>query len=161
MLRIFHGEEISLTANDLRPTIRNCIKYWQPTLTQKRCKLTVDLSASMPVLCQAEDTQALIQGMFDLTVGRLAHDGELSVVGCRGANSIEFEIADTGYQLNCDVRFDRKIFPPRAVVNDRRLTVLQTLAQSFQGRIWATPCPQGGMAWTLRLPSRVATRRAA
>ena len=161
MLRIFHGEEISHTANDLRPTIRQCIKHWQPTLAQRGCKLTVDLSGSMPVLCQAEDTHALIQGMFDLTVSRLADGGELSVVGCRGGNSVEFEIADTGYQLNCDVRYDRKFFPPRAVLNDRRLTLLQTLAQSFQGRIWATPCPQGGMAWTLRLPSRVATRRAA
>ena len=161
MLRIFHVEEISHTANDLRPTIRQCIKLWQPTLSQKGCKLTVDLNVSMPVLCQAEDTHSLIQGMFDLTVGRLAHGGELSVVGCRGANSIEFEIADSGHQLTCDVRYDRKMFPPRAVMHDRRLTVLQTLAQSFQGRIWATPCPQGGMAWTLRLPSRVATRRAA
>ena len=161
MLRIFHGEEISLTANDLRPTIRQCIKHWQPLLAEKNCRLTVDLNASMPVLCQAEDTATLIQGMFDLTVGRLAEGGELSVVGCRGSHAIEFEIADSGQQLKCDSRFDRKIFPPRAVVNNRRLTVLQALAETFQGRIWATPCPQGGMAWTLRLPSRVATRRAA
>lgn len=161
MLRIFYGEEISHTANDLRPTIRQCIQQWQPTLARNDCKLSIDLNVSMPVLCQAEDTHTLIQGMFDLTIGRLARGGELLVVGCRGANSIEFEIADSGLQLNCDVRNDRKIFPPGAVVHDRQLTVLQTLAQSFQGRIWATPCPQGGMAWTLRLPSRVATRRAA
>ncbi|MGN6135032.1 MAG: hypothetical protein ACTHOU_11070 [Aureliella sp.] len=161
MLRIFHGEEISHTANDLRPTIRQCIKYWQPTLQQRGCKLTVDLSISMPVLCQAEDTHALIQGMFDLTVGRLADGGELSVVGCRGTSAIELEIADSGQQLHCDVRCDRKLFPPRAVVHDRRLVLLQTLAQSFQGRIWATPCPQGGMAWTLRLPARIVSRRAA
>jgi hypothetical protein len=161
MLRIYHGEEISHTANDLRLTIRQCIKHWQPILAQKHCQLTIDLSTSMPVLCQAEDTLTLIQGMFDLTVGRLADDGELSVVGCRGANMIELEIADSGTPLNCDTRYDRLTFPPRAVVNDRRLTVLQTLALAFGGRIWATPCPQGGMAWTLRLPARVATKRAA
>lgn len=161
MLRIFHGEEISHTANDLRTTIRQCIKHWQPLLAQKGCRLTVDLSISMPVLCQAEDTHALLQAMFGLAIGRLAAGGELSVIGCRGANSVEIEIADSGQQLNCDVGYDRKLFPPKAVVHDRRLTVLQTLAESFQGRIWATPCPQGGMAWTLRLPSRVVTRRVA
>lgn len=161
MLRIYHGDEISHTANDLRLTIRQCIKHWQPVITQKNCQLTIDLSASMPVLCQAEDTFSLIQGMFELTVGRLADHGELSIVGCRSSKLIELEIADSGAPLSCDMRYDRLTFPPRAFVNDRRLTVLQTLAIAFGGRMWATSCPQGGMAWTLRLPARVATKRAA
>jgi hypothetical protein len=119
------------------------------------------LNSSMPVLCQAEDTHSLLQGMFDLTVSRLAEGDELSIIGCRGSNSVELEIADSGAPLNCELRYDRLTFPPRSVVNDRRLIVLQTLALSFGGRIWATPCPQGGMAWTLRLPARVTAKRAA
>lgn len=161
MLRIFHGEEISHTANDLRPTIRQCIKRWQPALARKNCKLTMDLGTSMPVLCQAEDTQALIDGMLDLAISRLADCDELAIVGCRSTNAVDLEIADSGAPLNCEARYDRLSFPTRSVVNDRRLTLLQTLALSFGGRIWATPCPQGGMAWTLRLPSRVSAKRTA
>lgn len=161
MLRIFHGEEISHIANDLRPTIRQCVKRWQPALNRRNCRLTMDLTTSMPVLCQAEDTQSLIDGMLDLAIGRLADCGELAIVGCRGSNAVDLEIADSGAVMNCEVRYDRLTFPTRSLVNDRRLTLLQTLALSFGGRIWASPCPQGGMAWTLRLPSRVAAKHAA
>ncbi len=161
MLRIYNGEEISHTANDLRIVVRQCIKQWQPVLAQKQCQVTIDLNVSMPVLCQAEDTQSLLSGMFELTVGRLSERGELSIIGCRSAGAVELEIADSGATLPCDSRLDRLVFPPRAVMRDRQLTVLQALALSFGGRIWATPCPQGGMAWTLRLPGRVANKRAA
>lgn len=161
MFRIVHGEEISHTANDLRVIIRQCIKQWQPQIQQKKCQLAVDLNMSMPVLCQAEDTQSLLNGLFELAVGRLSEEGELSIVSCRGAGVVELEIADSGATLPCESRFDRLTFPPRALVHDRQLTLLQTLALSFGGRILAAPCPQGGMAWTLRLPGRVSTKRAA
>lgn len=161
MLRIYTGDEISRTANDLRTIVRQCIKQWQPTLTAKRCQLSIDLHASLPVLCQSEDTYSLIHGIFEMTIERLPDQGELSIVGCRGAGAIELEIADSGNQLDCETRYDRLTFPTRAVVNDRRLAILQNLAMTFGGRMWATPCPQGGMAWTLRLPGRVTAKRAA
>ncbi len=161
MFRIYHGDEISHTANDLRSVIRQCIKQWQPKIAAKHGSLTVDLNAALPVLCQAEDTETLINSLFELTINRLPDGGELSVVGCRTAGVVELEIADSGSILACDVRYDRLTFPTRTVVNDRQLTILQTLALSFGGRIWAAPCPQGGMAWTLRLPARVSNKRAA
>lgn len=160
MLRIFHGEEISHTANDLRSVVRQCIKHWQPIIAQKECCLAVDLSSSMPVLCQAEDTYSLLDGLFDLAVSRLASSDELSVIGCRGSGSVDLEIADSGAFSSNEIHYDRLAFPPRSLCN-RRLTVLQTLAISFGGRVWANTCPQGGVAWTLRLPSRVTTKRAA
>ncbi len=163
MLRIFQddGDEFAHVANDLRTVIRSCMKTWQPELAKKNCKVSCDLSASMPVLCQAEDTLPLLQGMFELTVNRCAAGGELSIVGCRAANVVELEIADSGNALSCEPRYELRVFPPKSVVNDRQLIVLQNLAVNFGGRIWATPCPQGGMAWTLRLPGRVANKRAA
>lgn len=161
MLRIYHGDEIAYVANDLRIILRQCLKSWQTVLADKGCRCSLDLSASMPVLCQAEDTRPLIQGLFELTVGRLGTGGELSIVGCRGANAVEVEFADTGSVLQSESPADRVLFPPRAIVRDRHLTILQTLALSFGGRIWATPCPQGGMAWTLRLPARAALKRMA
>ena len=161
MFRVFHGDEMSHTANDLRVIVRQCLKHWQPQIVQKQCQVSVDLSASMPVLCQAEDTLALLNGLFGLAIGRLSAGGELSVVSCRGAGVVELEIADNGSELECESPADRLVFPPRGLVHDRQLTVLQTLALSFGGRIWCLPCPQGGMAWTLRLPGRVANKRAA
>lgn len=160
MLQIFQGEEISHTANDLRSVIRQCIQQWQPLIAQKECRLSVDLSNSMPVLCQAEDTHSLLDGMFDLAVSRLATGDELSVIGCRALGSVDLEIADSGAYSSNEYRYDRLAFPPRSLCN-RRLTVLQNCAVSFGGRVWATTCPQGGVAWTLRLPSRVTTKRAA
>jgi hypothetical protein len=164
MLRVYYdddSEEISHTANDLRIVIRKCIKNWQATLTQKQCQLSIDLNTSMPVLCQAEDTHSLINGLLELAISRLSEQGELSIVSCRGAGVVELEVADSGATVPCEARFDRLTFPPRNLAHDRQLVLLQTLALSFGGRIWAAPCPQGGMAWTLRLPGRVATKRAA
>lgn len=161
MFRVFNGDEISHTANDLRVVVRQCIKRWQAQIIQKHCQLSVDLSASMPVLCQAEDTDTLLNGLFDLAVGRLSDGGDLSIVSCRGPGVVELEIADSGAAVPCESPAERLMFPPRGLVHDRQLTLLQTLACSFGGRIWSAPCPQGGMAWTLRLPGRVATKRAA
>lgn len=151
MFRVFYGDEISHTANDLRVVVRQCIKQWQPKLAQKGCKATIDLNISMPVLCQAEDTYTLLNGLFELAMSRLGEGGELAIVSCRGAGLVELEIADSG-AMPCE---------SPTPVHDRQLVLLQTLALSFGGRVLATPCPQGGMAWTLRLPGRVATKRAA
>ena len=160
MFRIFHGDEISHTANDLRTVIRQCLKHWQPIVAQKQCGMAIDLSSSMPVLCQAEDTHALLEGMFELAVSRLTSGDELSIIGCRGAGTVELEIADSASPSVEEARYDRLAFPPR-MLSERRLLVLQTLALSFGGRVWANRCPQGGVAWTLRLPSRVTAKRAA
>ncbi|MFO1065102.1 MAG: hypothetical protein U0892_14650 [Pirellulales bacterium] len=161
MLRIFQPDEIGPTANDLRPTIRQCLKQWQSKITEQQARLTLDLSVPLPVLCQAEDTHPLIHGLLELAVKRLVPDGELSVIGCRTAGAVELEIADTGPQLPCESKQIRWLFPPRVLADSRQLAGLQPQAIAFGGRVWATPCPQGGMAWTLRLPSRATIKRAA
>lgn len=161
MLRIFQPDEIAPTANDLRPIIRQCLKKWHVDIARQPATLTVDLAVPLPVLCQAEDTEPLIDEMLRIVISRLVPDGELSVIGCRAAGIIELEIADSGPQLPCESQQNRWVFPPRVLADTRQLASIQPQAIAFGGRVWATPCPQGGMAWTLRLPSRATTKRAA
>jgi C4-dicarboxylate-specific signal transduction histidine kinase len=161
LLRVFNPDDISPTANDLRPVIRQCLRIIQPRVLEAGARLTTDLENPLPVLCQAEETQTVIQALLELALERIGPGSELLVIGCRAGGAIELEIADSGPTLPCGTPRSRFVFPRRVLASSRPLMVLQHRVADFDGRVWAVPCPQGGMAWTLRLPARVHSKRAA
>ena len=84
--------------------------------------------------------------------------GRLVVTSFTGAAGLELEVADSGPGLNDEVR--RRAFEPffttKSGAHGLGLAVVHRLAEAHGGDVVATNCPEGGAAFTLRIPLHTA-----
>ncbi len=104
---------------------------------------------------------AALQRILRLAVDRSPDCGEIEVTACCVENAVEIEVSDTGetpQELGAVPAFQRLRTP------DLGSAYLRDLIYSLRSRgadFWGVACPQGGVAWTLRLPQRIQAQRAA
>ncbi len=84
--------------------------------------------------------------------------GRLVVTSFSGSAGLELEVADSGPGLNDEVR--RRAFEPffttKTGAHGLGLAVVHRLAEAHGGDVVAMNCPEGGAAFTLRIPLRAA-----
>lgn len=161
MIRLHEPDEVYRSANDLRSIVRASLGHWQAVIERQQLVLSLDLNSAMPVLCQAENTLPLVNTLLEMAIRRSPTHGEVSIVGFRGNAAVELEIADSGACLDDMSRTNAFSAMPRNKKSGGELERLDYQARSFGGRLWCLACPQGGIAWTLYLPSRAIAKRAA
>jgi signal transduction histidine kinase len=89
--------------------------------------------------------------------------GDLTFTACSGRYGVEIEVTDTGPGLSEDVR--RRAFEPffttKSSGTGLGLAIVHRIADVHGGDIVATNCPEGGAAFTLRIPYAHALEAAA
>ena len=140
---------------------------------------TVDLDVAEEHFVQADP--ALIRRVFaallanamdasdrDTSVREVPRLREIVVTSVASADAIEIEVADSGPGLPARVKarlFDRQsTTAPDAAGPDLSgawLAEVRTIVERLGGTLHAADCPDGGAAFTLRLPHRRARRMAA
>ena len=85
------------------------------------------------------------------------HDGgRLTASSADGPNGFELEIADSGPGLSDEVR--RRVFEPFFTTKNNGtglgLAIVYRVAEAHGGEVRVQNCPEGGAAFTLRLPRR-------
>lgn len=161
MIRLFEPDEIFRSANDLRTIVRSSLSHWQSAIEQQHLDVSIELNSALPVACQAENTLPLINAILDLAIHRSPNFGELSIIGFRSHSRVELEIADSGPatgNASVSIAFSTSA---RHRKSGSEVERLDYQARSFGGRLSTLACPQGGIAWTLYLPSRAISKRAA
>ena len=82
--------------------------------------------------------------------------GTIVVTAAEGPRGVELEVADTGGGLSDEAR--RRAFEPFFSTKDGGtglgLAIVSRIAQVHGGEVFAANCPDGGAAFTVRLPSR-------
>lgn len=112
------------------------------------------------------DRELLRRAVQNLVLGAIAampDGGSLVVTSASGPNAVELEIADTGESL-----FDEELhraFNP-SVANHRGMTgwalaIVKQIAEAHGGDATVANCPEGGVAFTLRIPQPIALEAAA
>lgn len=80
--------------------------------------------------------------------------GELVITGYDGPQQFELEVADSGPGLTSEQK--RRLFEPFYTTKDKGtglgLSVVMHVAQSHGGKVTAVNCPEGGAAFTLKIP---------
>ena len=89
--------------------------------------------------------------------------GSLLATSVAGPDAVELEIADTGPTLSDEAR--RDLFEPSGVAERGasawQLAAVRHIAELHGGGVTAANCPDGGVAFTLRIPRRAALEAAA
>ncbi len=133
-----------------------------------RCKdQSIDLILDVPVNLVVTGNRGLIRRAVEhLMLGAIAampKGGSLWATSAAGPNAVELEIADTGPTLSDEARrhaFDSPGDTERGA-SGWELAMVYHIAQIHGGSVTAANCPEGGVAFTLRIPRRAALEAAA
>jgi signal transduction histidine kinase len=114
-----------------------------------------------PDACVTGDREWLERAIHNLMLNALEsmpEGGELTITAGDGPRGFELEIADSGPGLS-DAARGRRIEPfvqAQGGGSGLRLAVVHHLLEQLGGDALAMNCPQGGAAFTLRIPHRAA-----
>jgi signal transduction histidine kinase len=133
-----------------------------------RCKdHSINLILDVPANLVATANRALIRRAVEhLMLGAIAampNGGSLWATSAAGPDAVELEIADTGPTLSDDARqhaFDSPGNTERGA-SGWELAMVHHIAKIHGGAVTAANCPDGGVAFTLRIPRRAALEAAA
>ncbi|MBX9792261.1 MAG: HAMP domain-containing histidine kinase [Pirellulales bacterium] len=125
-------------------------------LTRLRVWVTLDVPQSEFVLA---DRQLLSRALAQLLLNAaeaMPGGGGIEITSYKGIGHYEIEVADNGQGLTDDAR--HRAFEPQFTTKPGSaglgLALVQRVAQAHGGSVSAMNCPDGGAAFTLRLPSQ-------
>lgn len=105
------------------------------------------------------DREMLRRALFNLVLNALdamPHGGQLIITGCHGPHGFELEVADSGPGVEEDLR--SRIFEPFFTTKSEGtglgLAIVYRAAEAHGGDVRVANCPEGGAAFTVRIPWR-------
>ncbi len=137
---------------------RECLNQSAGEIVDKQLRLVIDVESYLPSSFDLSWLKQAMLKMLDLAIERSPVRSEIQLTACRVGDSVELEVADNGDTLNND----SIAFRPSCSYSFG--PIARDLFASVQSRgaeFWGTRCPQGGMAWTLRMPLRMTMAKAA
>lgn len=127
-----------------------------PQLAAQAITIDVDIPHEAVI---AADPDMLRRAVLNLALNAIdaMHDGgRLTASSADGPNGFELEIADSGPGLSDEVR--RRVFEPFFTTKNNGtglgLAIVYRVAEAHGGEVRVQNCPEGGAAFTLRLPRR-------
>ncbi|MDX1925246.1 MAG: hypothetical protein SFV81_01935 [Pirellulaceae bacterium] len=137
---------------------RECVHQSAGMIFGKQLELVVDVESYLPVCFDLNWLKQAIMKMLNLAIERSPNCSEIQLTACCVGDAVELEVADNGDTL------DNEATAFRHQCSYNFGPIARDLLASVQSRgaeFWGTCCPQGGMAWTLRMPLRKAMAKAA
>ena len=159
----FHSHRRAWCVFPLRPLVEDVVRRQLSSATGPSIQAAIDIPVDQMV---RGDRELLRRAVHHLVLGAVAAmpaGGCLVATSAVGRDSVELEIADTGPTLSDAAR--RDICHP-SDAEDRgeawhALEIVRRIAELHDGSISAANCPEGGAAFTLRIPRPVALEAAA
>jgi signal transduction histidine kinase len=147
--------------------LRNLVEEVAQSL-DSRCKdqaieTTIDVPADLIVAADRTMIRRAVEHLMLGGIAAMPDGGALVVTSAAGPESVELEIADTGATLSDEAR--HHAFDPVGVTergaSGWELAMVRRIAELHGGSVLAANCPEGGVAFTLRIPRRAALEAAA
>ena len=148
----------SRDTSQLDQIARECVNQSAKEIIGKQLKLDIDVQSYLPSSIDLSWLKQAMLKMLNLAIERSPDRSEIQLTACCVGDAIELEVADSGDTLNSDsIAFRHSCSYNFGPIARELLASVQSRGAEF----WGTCCPQGGMAWTLRMPLRMAMTKAA
>ena len=147
--------------------LRNLVEEVAESLAS-RCKehaieTTIDIPANLVVTADRAMIRRAVEHLMLGAIAAMPDGGSLLATSAAGPDAVELEIADTGPTLSDDAR--RHAFDPSGTTergaSGWEMAMVRRIAETHGGSVTAANCPDGGVAFTLRIPRRAALEAAA
>jgi len=134
-----------------------------PRMSSQSIQAVIDVPANLCVTADRELLRRAVRNLMLNAVDAMPGGGTLFATSAESQDAVELEIADTGPALSDEERHEAFELLPSAQRGGTGwgLAVVRRIAELHGGRVTAANCPEGGAAFTLRIPSRVALEAAA
>jgi len=120
--------------------------------------LTLDVDAEHLVQADPPLVRRVLATLLDNAIEAAGETGEVVITSVQYADAIEIEVADSGPGLSSHAR--AWLFEPGFTTKPDGSGVALAAARQLTGQLGGS-CPEGGTAFTLRLPRRMPQRMAA
>jgi len=141
----------------VRALVHEVLATLAPQLAAQSIETMTDVPDAAVVLM---DREMLRRAVFNLALNAIdvmPHGGQIVVTSYLGRSGFELEIADSGPGLSDEAR--QRAFEPFFSTKKNGiglgLAIVYRIAEVHGGDVVATNCPDGGAAFTIRVPQRV------
>jgi signal transduction histidine kinase len=132
-----------------------------PQLEAQRIDVDVDVPPNTLLTADREMFRRALLNLVLNSIDAMPEGGELVITSYDGSKGFELEVADSGPGLSDEQK--RRVFEPFYSTKDKGtglgLAIVYHVAEAHGGTVTAMNCPEGGAAFTIRIPRR--TMRAA
>jgi len=123
----------------------------------------LDIPSDQVITADRELIRRAVQNLMLNAIDAMPEGGSLVVTSVGGPHALELEVADTGPTLSDEERL--RAFAP-STTNQRgatgwTLAGVRRIAEIHGGSVTVANCPEGGAAFTLRIPGSVTLEAAA
>lgn len=141
---------------DLRRMVQDVCDSLAPQFAAQEIDVQVDSPPSLAVAADADMLRRAVLNLLLNALDAMPDGGELVITVWRGPGTIELEVADSGPGLDDEAR--QRAFEPffttKSGGTGLGLAIVHRIAEAHGGQVTATNCPEGGAAFTLRIPRR-------
>jgi signal transduction histidine kinase len=126
-------------------------------------QMVIDIPANLTVAADRELLRRAVRNLILNAVDAMPEGGSLVATSAAGPNMVELEIADTGSALSDEERQQAFELLPTAQRGGTGwgLAVVHRIAEMHGGGVTVANCPEGGVAFTLRIPRTAVLEAAA
>lgn len=142
--------------NSLEEIVGSALRLLRPQLAG--CRLVVDIPATLPLLeCDAMLIERVVANLVDNAVRHAGAGCEIRLLASQQGNDIVLVVADNGAGLPTGIdpfaRFAHGDANDAATGVGLGLAICRAFVLAHAGTISAVNCPEGGAAFTVRLPA--------
>ncbi len=156
LLHFTSERDPSLTSFRLTELFDDVRQSLAPQFEAQQIDCKVQVAAGLSLTADREMLRRAVLNLVLNAVDALPEGGELTLTGVATSRGVEIEVADNGPGLSDEVR--RRAFEPFFTTKSNGtglgLAIVYRVAEVHGGDVSAANCPEGGAAFTLRLPHR-------
>jgi two-component system sensor histidine kinase HydH len=143
-----------LAWTDVRHIVDELCRQFGPRMRSVGIALALDMPRELVALADAEMLSLALAHLLTNAIEAMPTGGQLEITSYFGKGGLELEIADSGPGLSDMAR--ARAFEPHFTTKRHAaglgLAQARRIAQAHGGDIVAANCPEGGAAFTLRVP---------
>jgi len=143
--------------------VEEVVNSLAPQLEAQDVEVDIDIPPNTLLMGDREMLRRAVLNLVLNSLDAMPNGGQLVVTSYDGSAAFELEIADSGPGVSEEQR--RRLFEPFYSTKDTGtglgLAIVQHAAEAHAGTIDVANCPEGGAAFTLRIPRQSSMRAAA
>jgi signal transduction histidine kinase len=162
LLHFTSDRDPQLRAVQLSELVQDVLSSLAPQLSAQRIDTSVDVGPDCTLVADRGMLRRAVLNLALNAIDAMPQGGVLVATGYAGTSGVELEIADSGGGLSDDVRgraFE-PFFTTKSHGTGLGLAIVYRIAEVHGGEVVAANCPEGGAAFTLRLPRHSQERAA-